>query len=189
MLSVLSSHIFQISLLDHLGLYSHGTSECEKRALCYSTDLSACWPFATAITHIGFLSSVLADVSNEWAGLGEGLATDHTDTRLLSCKTWITVSPWWDVDEWMNDDVEYVLPSRSIAWMSWEHLCGCVHAAAMLQGHWKLSDSAYRCTVSPHCELAGVSSDFLKSRYHHTKVRPNASKRRQSYRSQLPLSS
>lgn len=60
--------------------------------------LSVCWPFAATITHIGLLSSVLADVSDEWAGLGEGLATDETDTGLLSWKTWITVWPCWDCD-------------------------------------------------------------------------------------------
>lgn len=78
--------------------YSPGTSEFEKWAFCNSTDLSACWPFATAITHVGLLSGVLADVSDEWAGLGEGLATDRADTGLLSCRTWFTVSPWRDVD-------------------------------------------------------------------------------------------
>lgn len=143
--------------------------------------LSACWPFSTAITHIGLLSSVLADVSDEWAGLGEGFAADNTHTGLLSCKTWITVSPWLDVD---NIRVGFQIEKKNtrVPSHSSEYLCGCVHAAAELQGHWKLSDSAYRCTVSPHCEPAGVSSDFLKREIPSHKVRPNASKQRHSNR-------
>lgn len=41
-------------------------------------------PFAAAIAHVGFLPSVLADVSDQGAGLGEGLATDITHTGLLT---------------------------------------------------------------------------------------------------------
>lgn len=52
-----------------------------------------CWPFAAAIAHVGFLSSVLTDVSNEGAGLGEGFAANCTNTGLLSCwKKFCTIS-------------------------------------------------------------------------------------------------
>ena len=37
------------------------------------------------IADVGLLSSVLANMCDEGAGLGESLATDETDTGLLSC--------------------------------------------------------------------------------------------------------
>lgn len=129
---------------------------------------------------------MLAYVSDEWAGLGEGLAANQADAGLLSCETWITISLWLlGVDNICVCCLQ--IPQCVCVWMSWENLCGCVHAAAELQGHWRLSDSAYRCRASPRCEPAGVSSDFLKGRHHHTKVRPKASKQRHNYRSQPPL--
>lgn len=47
-----------------------------------------------------------------------------------------------------------------IRWM--RYLCECARVAAELQGHWRLSYSEHRCMVSPHCEHAHVSSDFLQ---------------------------
>lgn len=41
-------------------------------------------PLATAFTDIGLLPRVLAYVGDEGAGLGEGLATYHALTRLLT---------------------------------------------------------------------------------------------------------
>lgn len=41
-------------------------------------------PLATALTDVRLLPGVLADVSNQRTGLGEGLPTNETLTRLLT---------------------------------------------------------------------------------------------------------
>lgn len=86
-------------------------------------------PFAAAIAHERFFPSVLADVSNQRTGLGEGLAAYIAHTGLLTWKSRRngslipTTNPIHCFFNAMMGD------------MFRDHLCECARASVELQGH------------------------------------------------------